>query len=307
MPCSQKRVGLQKLTDEEERFHFGMWAINKSPLIIGMPTTGSTPSSSLDILKNEEVIAINQDPLGQPARLLRRYTVEEYDIWAGNLSDNRILVGLANWKGASQSVTIDLASVLRVSSAAARDVWKAANIGLLSGNYTTTLAAHQLQLLVLSNITSATMSIPQSVGSYNTATTATISGGGTKVTCSNTQCLPSHTKVTNLKGSASITFSGVVARTAGRKLLAIDFCQYDVALGSAWSGGTNTRNMTISVNGGPPKRWAFPISGGNWYESGRLHVEVDGFTAGANNKVVFASFSSQSGPDVVGFEVLGWT
>lgn len=93
------------------------------------------------------------------------------------------------------------------------------------------------------------------------------------------------------------------AATAGKKLLGVDFLNYDVALGSAWSGGTNTRNMTISVNGGKAKRWAFPISGLNWYESGRLAVEVDGFTAGKANQVVFRAYNDGNAPDLVGFEV----
>ncbi|KAM7210946.1 glycoside hydrolase [Rhypophila decipiens] len=297
-------VGLNKLTAEEERFHFGMWAINKTPLIMGMPTTGSTASSSMSILKNKEVIAINQDSLGQAPQLLRRYTVEEYDILAGNLSSNRLIVGFANWKNAAQSVTLNLASILGVASATARDIWKATDLGRISGNFTTSLAAHQLQLLLLSNITFNAMSIPKSTGTYYAATANAT--GGTKVTCSEGQCAPSQSKVTGITGSTSITFSNVRTGTHAttKTLLAIDFCNYDVALGSAWSGGTNTRNMTIAVNGGPAKRWAFPISGGNWYESGRLHVEVDGFKAGGENKVMFGAFSGQAAPDLVGFEVL---
>ncbi|KAM7205928.1 glycoside hydrolase [Rhypophila sp. PSN 637] len=299
-------VGLNKLTAEEERFHFGMWAINKSPLMIGMPlsTTGTTTSSSLSILKNKEVIAINQDPLGEAARLLRRYTIEEYDIWAGNLSSNRLVVALANWKNAPQSITLNLGSVLRVASATARDVWKANDLGIISSSYTTSLAAHQLQLLVLSNITLNPMSIPKSTGTYYAATANATISGGSKVTCSNTQCLPATSKVTNITGATSITFPSVRTTSTSKKLLAIDFCNYEVALGSAWSGGTNTRNITIAVNGGPAKRWAFPISGGNWFESGRLHVEVEGFKAGDGNKVVFGAFSGQAAPDLVGFEVL---
>jgi hypothetical protein len=57
-----KSVGLNALSAEEERFHFGMWAINKSPLIIGAAVDPNRLSkTSLEIMSNKEVIAINQD------------------------------------------------------------------------------------------------------------------------------------------------------------------------------------------------------------------------------------------------------
>ena len=57
------------------------------------------------------------------------------------------------------------------------------------------------------------------------------------------------------------------------------------------------------MNGGKAKRWAFPISGGDWYESDRVMIEVDGFRAGAENEVVFGAVGGAWAPDLVGFEV----
>ncbi|KAB5576295.1 alpha-galactosidase [Coniochaeta sp. 2T2.1] len=299
-------VGLKVLSEEEERFHFGMWAINKSPLIIGSPIdAGKTPATSLAIMSNKEVIAINQDSLGQQTQLIRRYTEEEWDIWAGNLSGSRMVVALANWKNSSSSVSVDLGSVLGIASAKARDVWAAKDVGAISGHYQKTLKGHELHILVLSDIVK-TVAAPKSTG-YHAATAATLSGTARKVSCSSTQCLPSHSKVGNIgqgSGAAAVTFNNVTAMTSGKKLLGVDFVNYDVALSSAWAGGTNTRNMTISINGGKAKRWAFPISGGDWYETGRLMVEVDGFKASETNSVAFRAFGDGTwAPDLVGFEV----
>ena len=52
------------MTPTEERSHFALWAIAKGPLIMGNDLQNIRPES-LAILKNEEVIAINQDPLGK--------------------------------------------------------------------------------------------------------------------------------------------------------------------------------------------------------------------------------------------------
>lgn len=89
--------------------------------------------------------------------------------------------------------------------------------------------------------------------------------------------------------------------------MAVDFINYDVAMATGWEWGSNTRNLTIAVNGGADqaKRWAFPLSGGDWYEAGRLFVEVDGFEATEDNTVVFGGYQGdQYAPDLVGFEVL---
>ncbi|MFV0546751.1 MAG: alpha-galactosidase D [Bacteroides sp.] len=54
------------LSKEEEEVHFGMWCIMSSPLLIGCDLT-TIPESSLKLLKNKELIALNQDPLGLQA------------------------------------------------------------------------------------------------------------------------------------------------------------------------------------------------------------------------------------------------
>jgi alpha-galactosidase len=51
-------IGNGGLTHEEERTHFALWSIMKAPLIIGADLS-KISQSSLDIMKNEEIIAVN--------------------------------------------------------------------------------------------------------------------------------------------------------------------------------------------------------------------------------------------------------
>lgn len=303
-------VGLGALSLEEERFHFGIWAINKSPLVIGAPiNTSITPMASLEILNNTEIIALNQDTLGKQAQLVRRYTAEQYDIWSGELSGSHLVLGLANWSNGSQSVTVSLPADLGIYSATARDVWAARDLGTIDNTYTATLSGHELRLLVLSDIVNATVGTQKSVGYYTASTNATLSGAATVVSCSTGECLPAGNKVGNIGegvSAAAVTFSGVVTNSAGTKLLGVDFINYDVALATSWEWGDNTRNLTVAVNEPAVNgtRFAFPISGGDWYDTGRLYVYVDGFVAGYGNEVIFtASGDDQWAPDLVGFEV----
>ena len=54
------------LAQSEEEVHFGMWCLMSSPLLIGCDLT-SIPDASLQLLKNKELIALNQDRLGLQA------------------------------------------------------------------------------------------------------------------------------------------------------------------------------------------------------------------------------------------------
>ena len=57
------QVGRGGTTLTEDISHFSLWSITKSPLIIGCDVRNISPTT-LSILTNPEVIAVNQDPLG---------------------------------------------------------------------------------------------------------------------------------------------------------------------------------------------------------------------------------------------------
>jgi len=59
-------VGNGGMTNDEEKTHFALWAIAKAPLIIGCDLT-TVKKDSLDILMNEKLIAVNQDPNSKQA------------------------------------------------------------------------------------------------------------------------------------------------------------------------------------------------------------------------------------------------
>jgi alpha-galactosidase len=291
-------VGLGGQTPTEERFHFSLWAILKSPLIIGASVAGTNlPADSKAILSNKEVIAINQDALGKGAQLVRRFGPEQYDIWAGELSGARKVVAITNWKNASQTVTLDLRSV-GITSAKARDIWAAHDLGTLSTSHTFHLAAHELKLLVLSRIKEA--AAYKSAGYYSAAA-ATLGGSASITTCASGQCLPTGKKVGSIGAGASVTFSNVAVKSKkAAVVVGVDFINYDIVY---WVGD-NTRNVSISVNGGEAKAWPFPISGGNWFETGRLTIELDGFVKGARNNVTLTNVGTGWAADLVGIEIL---
>jgi len=59
------------LKADEEDTHFAMWCVMSSPLLIGCDLT-KLPARSLALLKNTELIAVNQDTLGLQAHVVKR-------------------------------------------------------------------------------------------------------------------------------------------------------------------------------------------------------------------------------------------
>lgn len=62
-------VGNGGMTQTEYRTHFSMWAIMAAPLLIGTDLR-NVSQETLDILLNEDVIAVDQDPLGVQGRVV---------------------------------------------------------------------------------------------------------------------------------------------------------------------------------------------------------------------------------------------
>ena len=63
-------VGNGGMNIEEYKVHFGLWAISKAPLLIGCDVINMKQEIK-DILTNPEVIAINQDILGEQGRKIK--------------------------------------------------------------------------------------------------------------------------------------------------------------------------------------------------------------------------------------------
>ncbi|KAK3128041.1 hypothetical protein QOZ80_7AG0581820 [Eleusine coracana subsp. coracana] len=119
-------VGNGGMTFAEYRSHFSIWALMKAPLLIGCDVRNMT-SETLEILSNKEVIQVNQDPLGvQGRRILGEGKYGCREVWAGPLSENRLVVALWNRCSETANFTMKLPAVgLDGSSAySVRDLWK---------------------------------------------------------------------------------------------------------------------------------------------------------------------------------------
>ena len=100
-------IGNGGLSLIEERSHMALWAFAKSPLIIGCDLNNVSPGS-LAILKNKQLIAVNQDPLGIQATCILNCAQDIHVIGAQQKGYFASMV--INWNDdVQQALTLDFA------------------------------------------------------------------------------------------------------------------------------------------------------------------------------------------------------
>lgn len=100
-------VGNGKLTFEQNRSHFALWCMMCAPLILGNDLRNIS-DDVLKIVKNSDLIAINQDALGVPAKRVVKGTV---DVLVKPLADGSVAVCAFN-KGGKKKYNLNLKKVL---------------------------------------------------------------------------------------------------------------------------------------------------------------------------------------------------
>jgi alpha-galactosidase len=115
-------VGNGGMTTDEYKTHFSLWAEMAAPLLIGTDLTKASPTT-LSILGNSDVIAVDQDKLGKQG--VRISSHGRLDVLAKPLANGDVAVVLFNSKQVSDQVSTT-ASAVGLPSAPAyqlNDLW----------------------------------------------------------------------------------------------------------------------------------------------------------------------------------------
>jgi alpha-galactosidase len=137
-----------------------LFCLLSAPLLIGCPIEQLDPFT-LGLLTNDEVIAIDQDPLGKPARFIA--DTHGVQLWLKPLEDGAYAVGLFNTDDFGKSpqsyfrwddevpknFELHLADLGLSGSWAARDVWRKKDLGGFSDSIGTTIPHHGVVVLRL--------------------------------------------------------------------------------------------------------------------------------------------------------------
>jgi len=102
-------IGNGGMSFDEYVTHFSMWAILKSPLILGNDVTNMS-NDTLTIITNDAVIGVNQDPGSGPANRIWKRTVVTQDgevsLWQGSLQNNVFVIAVLNTSPHIQTVDV---------------------------------------------------------------------------------------------------------------------------------------------------------------------------------------------------------
>ena len=141
-------VGNGGMTNTEYQSHFSLWAMLAAPLMAGNDVRSMSPEIR-DILTNKEVIAIDQDPLGQQGRRVRKDG--DIEVWARPLVDGSRAVVLFNRGKETSTIQVnwtDLAypTHLRVS---VRDLWQHKDLGSFSEKFSASVPSHGVVMVTI--------------------------------------------------------------------------------------------------------------------------------------------------------------
>ena len=133
-----------RLSPNEQYTHISLWALLASPLLIGCDMT-QLDEFTYSLLTNDEVLDINQDVLGkQASRIAQEGNLE---IWAKNLEDGSIAVGLFNRGMFTAPVTLTWEELGIGGSYVVRNVWSQKDEGKYDKKYTSEIPAHGVKLI----------------------------------------------------------------------------------------------------------------------------------------------------------------
>jgi alpha-galactosidase len=135
-----------RLTVDEQYTHISLWCMLSAPLLIGCDISKLDPFT-INLLTNDEVIAIDQDVLGKQARQI--INNETYQVWVKELEDGGNAVAIFNMDSKYQNISINWKDIGITGKTIIRDVWRQKDIGKIESQFSSTIAPHGVVLVKL--------------------------------------------------------------------------------------------------------------------------------------------------------------
>jgi alpha-galactosidase len=132
-----------RLTPAEQYTHFTLWAMLSAPLLIGCDLE-RLDAFTLGLLSNDEVLAVNQDALGQPAR--RIATIGAIDVFKKPLEDGSVALGFFNRGDIAHTIPINFHHLGLEGRQLFRDLWRQKDIGTFDKMASVTVEPHNVVL-----------------------------------------------------------------------------------------------------------------------------------------------------------------
>ena len=146
LPLGRLSLGSRdtKFTPAEQKTVMTLWSIARSPLIMGGDLR-HLDQPTLDLLTNDEVIAVNQDSHDNQPHFL----ADGRRVWTAKAANGDTYLALFNTTDWKPDISFDLAAV-GLKSAKVRDLWARADLAPVGGRLTASVPSHGAALFRLS-------------------------------------------------------------------------------------------------------------------------------------------------------------
>ncbi|HEX7307578.1 glycoside hydrolase family 27 protein [Lentzea sp.] len=268
-------VGRPGLTLTESRSHFTLWSLMAAPLMAGNDIRTMSADVSA-ILRNQRLIAVNQDSLGAGGRRVRDDGATE--VFAKPLSDGTVAVGLFNRGSGTATISTTAAQIgLSGSGFTLTDLWTGGTSST-SGAISASVPAHGVTAFRVSggSLLENTTSRLRGAGSnrcLDVAGDSTAAGAGVVVQ----DCLTRAAQRWTSWGNGEI-------RVFGDKCL------------DAYDQGTanGTRVIIWQCNGQANQRWTIGSDGTVRNTNAGLCLDVEGAATGNGSRLVLWTCNGQT-------------
>jgi alpha-galactosidase len=138
-----------QLTDDEQYFQVSFWAVLPAPLLLS-GDLNALDAFTLGLVRNREVIAVNQDGLARAAK-----KIDGNEVLAKELSDGSVAVGLFNWGTAGAVLRVEFTAITAQmgidfsGGANVRSLWEQEDVGLFKSEFQMYVNPHGAALLKL--------------------------------------------------------------------------------------------------------------------------------------------------------------
>ena len=121
-----------------------LWCLLPSPLMLGM-NLPDNDEATLALITNDEVLAIDQDPLGKPAHLVS--SREGLEVWIRDVSNGAKIIGLFNRSAFPAAVTLNWNEAGLNGKENLRNVWEHKDLGAFDAAFPCQVPSHGAVLL----------------------------------------------------------------------------------------------------------------------------------------------------------------
>ena len=134
-----------RLAPDEQYLHVTAWSMASAPLLLGCDLD-KLDAFTLNLVSNDEVLAVNQDTLGKQATLASN-DGDKLLVYSRPLEDGSKAVALYNLGSERRKVTAKWSDLNLTGKRDVRDLWRQKDLGQFADEFSITVAPHGAELV----------------------------------------------------------------------------------------------------------------------------------------------------------------